>query len=195
MIKKPNSGFGVWITGLPGCGKSRLAKGVVHELRAMGLDAVRLSMDERRRAYVPEPKYTEEEREAAYGLFAAEAAALVAEGKAVVMDGSAYRLAWRRRARELIPRFCEIRVACPLAVAIERETHRQGGEVMARLYEQALRRKETGEDIPGLGQVIGVDVDFEDDPAAELTIDNTALAKEETLARAMAFLRKWFAGS
>lgn len=186
-------GFAVWVVGLPGSGKSNLARAVAAALAEWGFDPVHLQMDERRKVYFPQPQYTGGEREAAYRMFAEEAAALAREGRAVVMDGSAYKAAFRDHARSLIPRFCEIHVQCSLQAAMAREAKRPQGLVMAGLYQKALERKATGKDFPGLGQVIGVDAPFEENPNAELVINNEHIPKEETRARTLAFLREWLA--
>lgn len=188
-------GFAVWVVGLPGSGKSNLARSVTAALAEWGFDPVHLQMDERRKVYFPEPKYTSEEREAAYKLFAEEAAALVQEGRAVVMDGSAYKAAFRDYARSLIPRFCEIHVQCSLEAAMAREGKRPEGLVMAGLYAKALERQRTGHQFPGLGEVIGVDVPFEQSPQAECVINNEHIPKQETRERALAFLRVWLSDS
>ncbi len=184
-------GVAVWVVGLPGSGKSNLAKAVAEALAEWGFDAELLQMDERRKVYFPQPKYNAAEREEAYRLFAEEAAKLVQQGLAVVMDGSAYKVAFREYARSLIPRFCEIYVQCSLATAIARETKRPQGLVKARLYQQALERQATGKPVPGLGEVIGVDTPFEENPRAEFTINNDAIPKQETRERTLAFLRAW----
>lgn len=184
-------GFAVWVVGLPGSGKSNLARAVAAALAEWGYDPLHLQMDERRKVYFPEPQYTAEEREAAYKMFAEEAAALVREGRAVVMDGSAYKAAFRDYARSLIPRFCEIHVQCSLQTAMAREARRPQGLVMAGLYAKALERQKTGQQFPGLGEVIGVDAPFEESPRAEFIINNERIPKEETRARTLAFLRAW----
>jgi adenylylsulfate kinase len=187
------AGFAIWVTGLPGSGKSSLARGLERELAARGLDPVRLSMDERRKAWFPEPRYDEDERRKAYGFLVDEAAALAGQGRAVILDATAHRRSVRDAARRRIPRFAEIHVRCGLDTAMRREAGRPQGQVMAGLYAKALERKRSGAEVPGLGQVVGVDVPFEEDPAAECVIDNTRLAKEETLARALTFLETWLA--
>lgn len=184
-------GFAVWVVGLPGSGKSNLARAVAAALAEWGYDPIHLQMDERRKVYFPEPRYTSEEREAAYKMFAEEAAALVQQGRAVVMDGSAYKAAFRDYARSLIPRFCEIHVQCSLQTAMAREGKRPEGLVMAGLYQKALERKATGKHFPGLGQVIGVDVPFEESPKAECIINNEQIPKQETREQALRFLRAW----
>lgn len=188
-------GFAVWVVGLPGSGKSNLARSVTAALAEWGYDPIHLQMDERRKAYFPEPRYTGEEREAAYRMFAEEAAALVAQGRAVVMDGSAYKAAFRDHARSLIPKFCEIHVQCSLEASMAREAKRPQGLVMAGLYAKALERQKTGQQFPGLGEVIGVDVPFEESPRAECVINNEHIPKQETRDRALAFLRAWLSDS
>lgn len=187
-------GFAVWVVGLPGSGKSNLSKGLARELGAMGYDTVWLQMDERRKAYFPKPEYTREEREKAYGMFAEEAAGYVAQGKAVVMDGSAYKVAMRAYARSLIPDFAEVHVKCELATAMRREAGRPEGLVMAGLYAKAIKRKHSGEQFEGLGEVIGVDVPFEEDENAECRVVNDNIPKEETLARSVKCVLDWLEG-
>jgi len=189
------SGFAIWFVGLPGSGKSALARGVRDHLRGRGVDTVLLQMDERRKTYFPEPKYTAQEREAAYAMFVDEAVELVRRGGNVLMDGSAHKVAMRTRARERIPRFAEVFVRCELDEAIRREAGRPEGLVAADLYRRALHRKRTGEPCAGLGEVIGVDVPFEEDPKAEFTIDNTRLTRQQTLGKVLHFLDTWLASA
>ncbi|EPR37034.1 adenylylsulfate kinase [Desulfovibrio sp. X2] len=184
-------GWAVWITGLPGSGKSTVARAVVEGLTRRGFAAVRLSMDERRKQYFPNPDYSAEEREKAYAMFVDEAAFMVRSGKGVVMDGTAPRLEMRRRARRLIPRFAEIFLRCPVGTAMRREAARPEGLVMAGLYEKALRRQKTGEQVAGLGLVPGVDVPFEEDRKAECVIDAGTLSEDEVCSRAVAFVFLW----
>lgn len=187
-------GWAVWVVGLPGSGKSALSRGLARELSERGWDVVHLQMDARRKAYFPNPTYSAEEREEAYRLFAEEATALTCEGRNVVMDGAAYKAAFRDHARALIPRFAEVRVDCRLETAMAREAKRPEGLVMAGLYEKALERRRTGRDVPGLGEVIGVDVPFEESPRAEFTITNDDIPKQETRRRTLAWFDAWLAG-
>ena len=185
--------WAVWFTGLPGCGKSSTAERVVQSLSKRGIEVVLLQMDKERRRFLAHSKYAEAERDLAYRLFADKAAAHIRDGDNVVLDGSAYRKQWRDYARMLIPRFAEIHIHCSLEVAIKREDSRPKGLVIAGLYKKALERKRTGRDFQGLGQVIGVDVQFEHDENAECIIDNDKLTEAQTASRALAFLEK-FAG-
>ena len=188
---RDSQGWAVWVTGLPGSGKTSVATALVEGLRRRGFMAVRLAMDERRKAYFPNPSYSAAERERAYAMFVEEAAFLVRGGKGVVMDASAHRRELRRRARRLIPRFAEIHLKCPVEEAMRREAARPEGLVMAGLYQKALDRKATGKDVPGLGVVPGVDEPFEEDEAAECVLDAGALPPEEVVSRAQAFVFLW----
>lgn len=191
----PSEGWAVWVVGLPGSGKSALSRGLARELNERGMDVVHLQMDARRKTYFKNPTYSAEEREEAYRLFAEEAAAYVREGRGVVMDGAAYKAAFRDYARSLIPRFAEVRVKCRLETAMAREAKRPEGLVMAGLYEKALKRQRTGEQFPGLGEVIGVDVPFEESPRAEFSITNDDIPKQETRSRTLAWFDAWLAES
>lgn len=183
--------WAVWFTGLPGCGKSTVAKKLVDELRDEGVDVVYLAMDERRKVYIPDPQYTPEEREVAYRLFVEDALSLVSSGRCVVMDGSAHRRKWRDYAREKIRYFAEAHLRCPVDMAMKRESGRQQGLVMAGLYEKALERMNTGKQFPGLGEVIGVDIPFEEDPNAECIVLTENLDADQVLAKVVECLAKW----
>lgn len=195
-------GWALWFTGLPGCGKSTIARAVQAELARRGLNVSLLLMDERRRAYFPHPAYTAEERAKAYALFAREAADLVAQGRGVILDATAHRLVMRQEARDLIPRFAEVLVRCPLPEAMRREAvrstqasmgHHHTGYVMPGMYQKALMRKRTGQPVPGLGQVVGVDVSYEENAEAECVLD--AMRPVEENARAvLEFLDAWLPG-
>ncbi len=184
-------GWAVWFTGLPGCGKSTLAKAVGRVLEERGASVIHLEMDARRKVYFPTPTYSPEERTQAYERFIQEAADLVAQGHGVLMDGTAHRLAVRTAARNRIRRFAEVFIRCPLDVAMARERGRPEGLVMAGLYEKALERRRTGREHPGLGQVIGVDVPFEENPDAECVVDGTVMAIDPARDQVLRFLEKW----
>ena len=172
------TGAALWFTGLPGSGKSTLAGAVLEVLRTRGLVPVWLQMDARRKHYTPRPLYTAKERAEAYRLFVDEAAELVRQGRIVLMDGSGSQLSMRRYARDAIDRFAEVHLRCGVTTAMKRESARPEGTVMAGLYAKAMKRKATGQTFEGLGQVIGVDVPFEEDPQAELVLDAASLSVE-----------------
>jgi adenylylsulfate kinase len=184
-------GAAIWFTGLPGAGKSSLAKAVLEVLRGRCVDAVWHQMDFLRKNYFPHPTYSVEERREAYRRFALEAAELAGAGRIVLMDGSGPETAMRGLARKLIPRFAEVHLDCPVSVAMAREAARPEGLVMAGLYAKAMKRKATGQQFEGLGPVIGVDVPFETDPRAELVLDVKALSMEDMRERVLERFSDW----
>lgn len=184
-------GAALWFTGLPGSGKSAVARAVETALATRGLPVTWLSLDARRKAYFPNPTYAAEERDQAYARFVGEAAKIAASGQIVLMDASAPKKAMRDQARTAIPRFAEVHVRCSLQTAMAREAARPEGLVMAGLYAKALERQATGRQFPGLGQVIGVDVPFEADSAAECVVDAEHLTIEQGRDVVLAFLDGW----
>ena len=116
--------WAMWITGVPGSGKSVLAQAVAAELRARGEPVRVLEMDEIARALTPEPRGTDAEREVIHRALGYTASLLTELGVPVIIDAAAHRRAWRDLARASIPRFAEVHVSCPPDVALERA---QGG--------------------------------------------------------------------
>ena len=167
--------FAIWITGLPGSGKSTVARELVKKLN--NTDYLRL--DELRKKYIKEPRFTDEERELVYSRFVDDGFDRTDHGKNVVFDATAHKLAWRRSARSKIERFMEVVVTCPIGECIKRETARKDGLVQAELYRKAIERKRTGKQFEGLGKVVGIDVPYEADPDAEITIDSSVSKPEE----------------
>ncbi len=186
-----NRNWAVWITGLPGCGKSTIAEMLYSHLRAEGVNIYKLSMDERRRLYIPNPEYTCDERRRAYNLFVEDAVSIMESGRCVIMDGTAHEKCWRNDAREKIEYFAEIYLRCPVNMAMKREAGRQQGLVMAGLYEKALERQRTGKQFKDLGEVIGVDVKFQEDSNAECVVETAGKTPEEVLGEVVSCLRKW----
>ncbi len=181
----------VWFVGLPGSGKSSIAERFVTALRKRGEAPVFLQMDARRRVYFPRPQYTAEERRQAYEFFAQEGVDNVLSGKNVVLDGCAPVLAMRQYVRERVPYFAEIYVACPVEIAMQRESQRKQGAVMADLYAKALERQKTGRQFEGLGEVVGVDVPFEENRQAELTLQNAEISLEQATDKVLDFFDRW----
>lgn len=184
-------GWVIWFVGLPGAGKSAYAQSVYNALRERGENVRYLSMDEQRKTYFHSPQYTSEERTKAYELFVKEAIRIAEEGSNVIMDGTAPRLFMREYARKLVPHFAEIFVRCSLETAMHREVSRPEGLVMANLYRKALKRKQTGTYFRGLGEVVGIDVPFEENPLAECIIDSDQVSIEEGRDHVLDFLSTW----
>ena len=144
--------WAIWITGLPGSGKSVLARGAAAELRARGEPVRVLELDEIRKTLTPSPTYSDAERDAVYRALVCMAVLLTEAGVPVILDATAHRRIWRDLGRAAIPRFGEVQLLCPPEVCRERERTRPPGHAPRGIYAQAGR--------PG-ATVPGVDVPYE----------------------------------
>lgn len=154
--------WAIWITGLPGSGKSTIARGVVAALRDAHEPAQLLELDAIRKILTPAPTHSSAEREMVYRALVHLAATLTEANVPVIIDATAHRRDWRNLARAVIPRFAEVQLSCPLAVCIERERTRQPGSAPREIYARAGRPHAT---------VPGVDVPYEPAVAPEMTVD------------------------
>lgn len=171
--------FAIWITGLPGSGKTTIAKALLKKLAENNIEAEFLRLDEIRKKIVPNPEYTAEERDMVYKAYADNGIELVGEGKNVIYEATAHRKGYRNYARNSIKNFIEVYVKCPLNVCIERESKRKEGLVTAEMYKKALERKKTGKKFPELGEVIGVDAPYEENKKAEVVIESEKIGPEK----------------
>jgi adenylylsulfate kinase len=155
--------WAIWITGIPGSGKSARARAAGEELRARGYPVRILELDQIRKTLTPEPRYTDTERDVVYRALGWMARLLTEAGVPVIVDATAHRRAWRDLTRATIPRFAEVQIVCPLDVARERERSRPGSNAPRGIYEHA---GQPGATVPGL------DVPYEPALAPELVIDS-----------------------
>jgi adenylylsulfate kinase len=137
----------VWFTGLPGCGKTTIAKEVKARLEERGIKVKVLELDEIRRVITPEPTYTDQEREVVYASLAYMAKLLSEAGTNVIVDATANQRRYRDRARTLIPDFAEVYVKASLAACIERERGRKAVYSPKGIYAKA---GEEDANVPGV---------------------------------------------
>ncbi len=154
--------WAVWITGLPGSGKSVVARALASRLEELGHPAVVLELDAIRRILTPAPSYSDWERDLVYRALVYMARTLTSSGVPVIIDATAHRQAWRDLARGVIPRFAEIQLLCPLEVCRAREAERPSGNAPRGIYAAAGQ--------PG-GTVPGVDVPYEPAVDPEIVVD------------------------
>jgi len=178
--------WAIWITGLPGSGKSALARAAAAELSALGEPVRVLELDEIRKTLTPSPTYSDAERDVVYRALAYMVTLLTDAGVPVIIDATAHRRAWRDLARAALPAFAEVQLICPPEVCRDRERARSPGHAPRGIYARAGR--------PG-ATVPGVDVVYEPALLPELVIDTAkeslreATLKIVALARALARLR------
>ena len=130
-----DKGFVIWITGLPGSGKTTIARGVAEKLKEKGLKVELLDGDEVRKWLSPEAGFTREDRTRHLIRVAHVAKLLARNGVAVIASFvSPYRDV-REKARQIVEGeglpFIEVYVECSLEECIRRDPK--------GLYKRALR--------------------------------------------------------
>jgi protein-L-isoaspartate(D-aspartate) O-methyltransferase len=178
--------WAIWITGLPGSGKSVIARAVAERLHAESEDVRVLELDAIRRVLTPEPTYSDDEREAVYRGLVHIGARLVEAGTPVIFDATAHRRAWRELARATIARFAEIQLLCPLDVCRRREAARRHGMAPPGIYARSAR--------PG-ARVPGINVEYELAVAPDLTLDTTAYGIDAAAAAIVRLVHARFRGA
>jgi adenylylsulfate kinase len=121
MSAHSQPGFAIWLTGLPSSGKSTVARALQQLLAGQGIASRVLDSDDLRRRLTPDPTYTPHERDAFYQAVIVLARRLTAQGTHVLIAATAARRAYRRTARQCIPRFAEVFVDCPPHVCRQRD--------------------------------------------------------------------------
>ncbi|MGZ4865033.1 MAG: adenylyl-sulfate kinase [Halobacteriota archaeon] len=153
--------WAVWITGLPGSGKTTIAREVTSRINERKLKL--LQLDKIRTTVTPHPRYTEEERDIVYSFLAYTAKVLTECGVNVIIDATANRQRYRQLARTLIPCFAEVYITCSLETCMRREAGRDAEFTPKDIYEKARTQ---GAAVPGFN------VDYEASEHPEVTIDS-----------------------
>jgi adenylylsulfate kinase len=119
LQSKPETGFAIWITGLPASGKSTLAAALRSQLEHQNIDIAVLESDHLRKIFTP--TYEEKERGLFYNQLIFVGSLLTEHGVPVIFDATANRRAYRDMARRQITRFIEVYVDTPLATCVARD--------------------------------------------------------------------------
>jgi adenylylsulfate kinase len=168
-----------WLTGIPGSGKSSVARQAAAHLAGAGARVRVLDLDEIRRVVTPVPRYTVEEREIVYRALVYMALLLVQEGISVLVDATAHRRRYRDLARALIPAFAEIYVQASLDRCRARARDRREGFAPPDVYAHAGGERST---------VPGVDEPYEPPLRPDLILDTDRLSVSEASERLVRFL-------
>jgi adenylylsulfate kinase len=166
------SGFAIWLTGLPGSGKTTIARGLAAALDEVNGPVEVLDSDKLRRVLTPNPTYSEEERDWFYRVLVYIARLLTQNGVGVIIAATAHRQAYRNAARQAIPRFVEVFVRCSLDTCMARD---QKG-----IYDRAVAGQ--AHSVPGL------QVPYQAPAQPEVVVDTETHAPDECVRAIMVFL-------
>jgi adenylylsulfate kinase len=173
-VLRVGKGFTVWLTGLPGAGKTTTARGLEHALKTKGLRVEVLDGDEIRKALSPEAGFSREDRERHIRRVAHVSKLLARNGVAVIVSlVSPYRSV-REHARREIRNFVEVWVKCPLETCIQRDPK--------GLYKKAL----AGE----LENMTGIQDPYEEPLNPEVVVDTEAEPPEACVEKILNKLRE-----
>lgn len=168
------SGLTVWLTGLPGSGKTTSSLFLLHELQRRGVAAISIDGDLLRRGLSSDLGFSEEDRTENVRRAGEIALLLASQGVVVVVSLVSPRRRPRAAVRDRhvasgIP-FLEVHVAAPIAVCEERDPK--------SLYRKARSGK--------LDHMTGVDDVYEPPLAAEVVLETGTRSVEETGAQLVA---------
>jgi len=166
------SSWCVWVTGLPGSGKSVVSEALLKLLSERGINAQLLPSDALRKVLTPKPTYSLKERNIVYETLVYIAKLLTQNGVNVIIDATGNLRRYRENARKQIPQFIEAYLECPLEVCMERETKRgKTFQAPKQIYAKALKGR--APTVPGVGQP------YEPPLNPEITINTTQNTPEQ----------------
>jgi len=176
-MRELERGFVIWFTGLPGSGKTTIAKGVFNELKRKGYKVELLDGDWVRKTINPDAGFTRDERRI-HLLRVAWISRLLARNGVIVICSfvSPYRDV-RKEIREIIEEevpFVEVYVKCSLEECIRRDPK--------GLYKKALR----GE----IKHMTGLDDPYEPPENPDIIIDTERLDINECTSRVLTRIRE-----
>jgi adenylyl-sulfate kinase len=167
VTDKMHQGFTLWLTGMPGAGKTTISSLLETWLRQQGARVELLDGDEVRKRLSKGLGFSREDRDENIRRIGFVAELLSRNGViAIVAAISPYR-AVKQELRSRIRAFIEIHVDCPMDVLITRDTK--------GLYKKALR----GE----IAHFTGISDPYEPPLDPELVIDSSSETPEQSAAR------------
>ncbi|MCD4846223.1 MAG: adenylyl-sulfate kinase [Methanosarcinales archaeon] len=161
--RKSNNGFVVWMTGLPGSGKTTIADELTQFYEELDIPTQTMDGDEIRLGLSADLGFSKEDRQEHARRVAFVSKLLARNGVAVTVALISPYRAFREHARKEIPDFIEVFVKTPLDVCIERDPK--------GLYKKALKGEIT--DLTGLQDP------YEEPLNPELVIDTTRMTPND----------------
>jgi len=152
MIMNVTVGWCIWITSLPGSGKSMVSRALLEFLNKKGVSVQLLSSDELRKFLTPNPVYSLEERDNVYATIVYITKLLTQNGVNVIIDATGNLRRYRDDARSQLSSFIEVYLDCPLDICMQREAERKETySAPTQIYHKAIQNK-TLSTVPGVGQ-------------------------------------------
>jgi adenylylsulfate kinase len=166
------NGWAIWITGLPGSGKSIVARTLKQRLSNEGIRSQIISSDQLRRILTPDPVYSEDERNMVYQTLTYIVEVLIRNGVNVIIDATGNKRKYRDDCRAKVKRFFEVYLRCPLDICVERESSREETYMAPKdIYVKALTNEQST--VPGVGD------QYEAPKTPEVLVDSNLLSPEE----------------
>lgn len=179
------NGWAVWLTGLPGSGKSTLTNLLAKKLMKKGVNVQVLSLDMLRRVLTPNPTYSEEERDLVYDVLVFVVKILTNNEVNVLIDATGNKRKYREKARKEVEKFMEVYVKCPLHVCIERERKRERRfGAPPKIYDKAFKGE--SKTVPGLGSP------YEEPLNPEVIVETDKLTLKKCVEKIYSVLEKKF---
>jgi adenylyl-sulfate kinase len=174
MSRFEDYGFVIWLTGLPGSGKTTIARGLEKELKAKGLKVEVFDGDEVRRNLSKGLGFSKEDRDTHNKRVIYVCKLLARNGvNAIVSLISPYR-STRAYAREQLPKFVEVYLKCSLEECIRRDPK--------GLYKRALAGEITN--------MTGIQDPYEEPLSPEVVLDTEHDSSEFNVQKVLAKLHE-----
>jgi adenylylsulfate kinase len=166
------SAWTIWITGLPGSGKSTIARRLHLKLQRYGVRSFVLSTDQLRKVMTPKPTYSEEERERVYAVIVYIAKILNLVGVNVILDATGNLKKYRDYARKELRRLFLVYARCPIEVCMIREKgRRQTFGAPREIYQKGINGRSR--------TVPGINVPYEEPDDADVVIETATMSASE----------------
>ena len=167
-------GFVVWLTGLPGSGKTTIARRLAEELRRRGRNVERLDGDEVRKWLSPKEGFSREDRELHLRRVAYVCKLLARNGVAVIASFVSPYRSVRDLAKRTVGDFVEVYVRCSLETCMRRDPK--------GLYKKALKGEITN--------MTGLQDPYEEPLNPEVVVDTEKESLEECVDKILNKLRE-----